>query len=168
MPSNSKNPQAANLGALLKGLKEAGVDFILVGGVAAVAQGAPVTTIDLDIVHHRSNDNAKRLADFLKSIHARQRRPDEKIIRPDIRDLQGDGHVLLSTDLGPLDVLAIIENGYGYEELLPDSIEIEFRGHKISVLSLEAMVHMKNSADTPEDEYRLQILKATLKQIKSE
>jgi len=43
MPSNSKNPQAANLGALLKGLKEAGVDFILVGGVAAVAQGAPVT-----------------------------------------------------------------------------------------------------------------------------
>jgi 5-formyltetrahydrofolate cyclo-ligase len=39
MPSNSKNPQAANLGALLKGLKEAGVDFILVGGVAAVAQG---------------------------------------------------------------------------------------------------------------------------------
>lgn len=47
MPSNSKNPQAANLGALLKGLKEAGVDFILVGGVAAVAQGAPVTTVDM-------------------------------------------------------------------------------------------------------------------------
>ncbi len=58
MPSNSKNPKAANLGTLLKGLKEAGVDFILVGGVAAVAQGAPVTTIDLDIVHRCRKNSA--------------------------------------------------------------------------------------------------------------
>lgn len=168
MPSNSKNPQAANLGALLKGLKEAGVDFILVGGVAAVAQGAPVTTIDLDIVHQRSADNVEKLVDFLQSINAFQRRPDEKIIEPDIRDLKGNGHVLLSTDLGPLDVLAVIENDCGYEELLPDSIQIEYQGYKISVLSLEAMVNMKSAADTPEDEYRLQILKETLKQIKGE
>jgi hypothetical protein len=34
----------SNLSALLKGLNEAGVEFVLVGGVAAVAQGAPVTT----------------------------------------------------------------------------------------------------------------------------
>jgi predicted nucleotidyltransferase len=168
MPSNSKNPQAANLGALLKGLKEAGVDFILVGGVAAVAQGAPVTTIDLDIVHLRSRDNIERLVGFLQSISAFQRRPDEKIIEPDIRDLQGDGHVLLSTDLGPLDVLATIENNRGYDDLLPDSVEIDYQGHKILVLSLEAMVRMKDASRIPEDKYRLEILKETLKQIKGE
>ncbi len=168
MPSENKNPKIANLGALLKGLKEAGVDFILVGGVAAVAQGAPVTTIDLDIVHRRSNNNAKRLADFLKSIHAHQRRPDEKIIKPDFRDLQGDGHVLLSTDLGPLDVLAVIENNCGYDDLLPNSVEIDYQGHKILVLSLEAMIRMKDASGIPEDKYRLEILRETLKQIKGE
>lgn len=51
---------------------------------------------------------------------------------------------------------------------MPDSIQIEYQGHKISVLSLEAMVNMKSAADTPEDEYRLQILKETLKQIEGE
>ena len=49
MPSRKKNLQAADLSALLKGLSEAGVEFIVVGGLAAVAQGAPVTTFDLDI-----------------------------------------------------------------------------------------------------------------------
>lgn len=34
----------STLSTLLKGLNEAGVEFVLVGGVAAVAQGAPVTT----------------------------------------------------------------------------------------------------------------------------
>lgn len=168
MPSNSKKPQSANLGALLTGLREAGIDFILVGGVAAVAQGAPVTTIDLDIVHRRSEDNVEKLVEFLKTINAFQRRPDEKIIKPDIRDLKGDGHVLLSTDLGPLDVLAIIEKGFGYDELLPDSIEIEYQGHKIAVLSLEAMVKMKSETDIPAERYRLEILKETLKQIEDE
>lgn len=168
MPLNSKKPRTANLGALLKGLKEAGVDFILVGGVAAVAQGAPVTTIDLDIVHHRTDKNIKKLVKFLKSVNACQRRPDEKIIEPAIRDLKGEGHVLLATDFGPLDVLATIENKCGYEELLPDSVEIEFQGHKISILSLEAMINMKIEAEIPEDKYRLQILKETLKQLKNE
>ena len=34
MPSNNEKPRVADLGALLKGLNEAGVEFILVGGVS--------------------------------------------------------------------------------------------------------------------------------------
>ena len=36
---------SADLSAILDGLIEAGIDFILVGGLAAVIQGAPVTTM---------------------------------------------------------------------------------------------------------------------------
>ena len=46
MPSNKKQTPAADLSLLLKELKKAEVDFILVGGVAAVAQGAPISTTD--------------------------------------------------------------------------------------------------------------------------
>ena len=47
MASKKLNPQAPDLSALIEGLSEAGIEYIIVGGLAAVAQGAPVTTFDL-------------------------------------------------------------------------------------------------------------------------
>ena len=128
MLSKNKKPQVSDLSALLKGLNEAGVEFVLVGGVAAVAQGAPVTTFDLDIVHRQTDENIEKLMKFLKSINAYQRHPDDKVIEPDERDLKGKGHVLLTTCFGPLDVQAVIENGRGFEELLTDTVEIVLKG----------------------------------------
>ncbi len=37
------------------------VECILVGGVAAVLQGAPISTLDTDIVYRRTADNIERL-----------------------------------------------------------------------------------------------------------
>ncbi len=52
MPTGGRKPTSASLSEVLEGLLEAGVDFILVGGLAAVIQGAPFTTMDVDIVHN--------------------------------------------------------------------------------------------------------------------
>ena len=41
MPSNSKKTKGADLGGILEGLINADIQFILVGGLAAVIQGAP-------------------------------------------------------------------------------------------------------------------------------
>ncbi len=49
MPSDKGKTENAGLSALLEGLINAGIEFILVGGLAAVVQGAPITTIDVDI-----------------------------------------------------------------------------------------------------------------------
>ena len=49
MPSDKGKTKNAGLSALLEGLINAGIEFILVGGLAAVVQGAPITTIDVDI-----------------------------------------------------------------------------------------------------------------------
>jgi len=168
MPSNNEKHRVVDLSALLKGLNEAGVEFILVGGLAAVAQGVPVTTFDLDIVHRQTDENIKKLLKFLKSIDAYQRRPDNKVIEPDERDLKGKGHVLLMTRFGPLDVLTAIEKGRGFEELLPDTVEIEFRGHRVYVLSLDTIVALKRGSKDPKDQYRLPILKETLRQMLEE
>jgi hypothetical protein len=108
MPSNNRKNRVADLSALLKGLNEAGIEFILVGGLAAVAQGVPVTTFDVDVVHRRTDKNVKKLLRFLKSIDAYQRRSDDKVIEPNEKDLKGKDHVLLTTRFGPLDVLAAI------------------------------------------------------------
>jgi hypothetical protein len=42
---------------LLTELCRAKVEFVLVGGQAAVTQGAPITTLDVDIVHARNPQN---------------------------------------------------------------------------------------------------------------
>jgi len=39
---------------ILQVLSRRGVDYILVGGIAAVLEGAPVSTFDLDVVIHRT------------------------------------------------------------------------------------------------------------------
>ena len=126
MTSKNKKLQSLDLSALIKGLNEAGVEFIIVGGMAAVVQGAPISTFDLDIVHRRTDDNIKRLIEYLKSVDAYLRRPDDKLIRPDERDLNSEGHVLLTTCLGPLYVLGVIEKNLGFDDLLPKSVEIKF------------------------------------------
>ncbi|MFO7567554.1 MAG: hypothetical protein R6X02_33225 [Enhygromyxa sp.] len=48
--------------ALLRALTEGGVEFIVIGGMAAVAHGSAHVTVDLDIVYGRSDENIERLA----------------------------------------------------------------------------------------------------------
>jgi len=144
---------------------EAEVDFILVGGLAAVIQGAPVTTMDVDVVHRQSPKNIARLLAFLKSVDAVHRRLDNKLIEPKERDLSGKGHVLLTTRIGPLDLLAVIEGGRSFEDLLEHTVEIDFRGHTLRVLDLKTLIELKKTSTDPKDKQRLPVLKETLRQL---
>lgn len=168
MPSSNRELANVDLGAILEGLSAAGVKFILVGGLAAVVQGAPVTTIDVDIVHDQSPENISRLLNFLKSIDAFHRRPDNKVLEPVEGDLSGMGHALFTTRLGPLDVLAVIEQGRTYGDLFEHTVEIEFRNHTIHVLDLETLIQLKKTSSDPNDIQRLSVLEETMRQLKEE
>ncbi len=168
MPTNSKEPTSTDLSALLEGLIEADIKFILVGGLAAVVQGAPVTTMDVDIVHSQSSGNISKLFAFLKSIGAFYRRLDDKVIEPKEEDFSGMCHALFTTRLGPLDVLAVIEEGKTYEDLLEHTVEIEFRGHTIRVLELKMLIELKRISKDPKDKQRLPVLEETLRQLEEE
>ena len=78
------------------------------------------------------------------------------------------GHFLLTTRFGPLDVLAFIEQGKTYEDLLEHTVEIEFRGHFIRVLKLKALVEFKKTSRDPKDKQRLLVLEETLRQVDEE
>ncbi len=49
------------------------VRFIVVGGVAAVLQRVPITTVDFDILHDRAPDNVERLLAALRDLDATYR-----------------------------------------------------------------------------------------------
>jgi hypothetical protein len=63
-----------HLTSILEVLLTEDVSFVLVGALAAVAQGAPLTTHDVDIVHARTPENVERLMSALGKLNARHRR----------------------------------------------------------------------------------------------
>ena len=163
MPSKKQIP--LDLEKLINQLEKAGIKYILVGGMAAIAQGAPLFSFDLEIVHERSEGNTEKIKHLLTQLDAYQRRYDDLKLKPDFDALKGSGHMLLSTKFGPLDILGSIEKGLGYEELIDNVIEIDFHGHTLHVLNLETLIDLKQASTRVEDQQRLKILKETLAQI---
>jgi hypothetical protein len=153
---------AADLTTLLERLLAANVEFVLVGGLAAVVQGAPLTTFDVDVVHRRTEENVDRLLAFLASIGARYRNRPDPPLPPNRSALLGPGHSLFMTDLGPLDALGAIEGGADYDQLLPESLPVPIGGRTVHVLSLAKIVALKRASSDPKDKLRLPVLEAVL------
>jgi hypothetical protein len=161
----NRHPKAADLGALLTALIDAGVEFIVVGGAAAVLQGAPITTLDLDIVHRRTPENVARLLEVLLRLDATMRYDlANRGLRPTLEMLAGRGQINLSTSLGPLDPLCEIDEGLGYDELLPRSEEIRDDGLSLRVLDLPTLISVKAKAGRPKDRMVVPILITTLEE----
>ena len=137
------------------------VEFVVVGGVAAVINGAPITTSDLDILHRRTPENVRRLVAAVTEIDATFR-TDPRKIRPNESHLLGPGHALLQTTLGVLDSLGTIETNTTYEDVLVDTFVTEVAGLSIRALTLERLIKMKEQAGRPKDLRMLPELRATL------
>lgn len=149
-----------DLRALLLELADSGADFVVVGGIAAVLQGVPMATFDLDVVHSRSPENVRLLLDLLAHLSASSRlRPPSEALLPGADALGGPGHQLLRTRLGPLDLLGTVEGGLGFEELEGLSEPFMLEGRTLRVLSLPALADLKKNATAPKDQLsRLMIL----------
>jgi hypothetical protein len=148
---------------LLSVLCDRGIDFIVVGGAAAVLHGAPVTTLDLDIVPEQSGANLVRLLEALRSLDARIRDPAGRDLRPDEALLAGTGQVLLTTRLGPLDVLCRLHDGRGYTELLPGAVVMRNETHQIRLVSLADLIAIKSSTGRARDQMVVPVLLALLR-----
>jgi predicted nucleotidyltransferase len=150
---------------ILKTLADHEVEFILVGGVAAVALGAPINTLDVDVVHLATPGNLQRLLAALAGLDAHYRHRPE--LRPDESHLSTPGHQLLETRLGYLDVLGAIGKGHSYAELLPHSAEVEFGpGFRCRVLDLETQIAIKEEIGAEKDLAVLPILRRTLQEAR--
>jgi hypothetical protein len=157
------HPKEADLPALLAKLCDAGVEFIIVGGTAAVLQGAPISTNDLDIVHRRTQENVARLLEVLRHLDATMRYDfAHRGLRPTAEMLTGRGQINLSTSLGPLDPLCELDIGQGYDELLAHTRLVSDEGRQLRVLDLPMLIAVKTRAGRPKDRMALPILIATL------
>jgi len=152
---------------LLFALVDGDVAFIVVGGVAAVLEGAPISTFDLDIVYSLDDENLTRLARVLQDLEAVYVDPAGRSIRPDLDRLRGGGHHLLRTRYGRLDVLGSVGAEQIFEDLLPKSRTRTIHGLAIPVLTLEALIATKEAAGRSKDRAVLDLLRETLEEHRS-
>jgi hypothetical protein len=147
---------------ILERLNDAQVEYIVVGGMAAVLLGAPIVTADVDIVHRRSPENVQRLLQVLRDLdaHARMDLAGRKLA-PSEGHLTGHGHINLKTELGPLDVLCEVGDNLGYEELMGDTERVLVGTLELRVLSLPKLIEVKTVANRPKDRWAIPILIAT-------
>jgi hypothetical protein len=156
------DPAPADLEGLLHALVDAGVEFIVVGGVAAVLHGAPTTTVDLDIVHATSETNLDRLKGALDALGARIADAAGREICVERSHLGAGGQVRMLTDLGPVDALGQLHDGRGFEDLLPLTERFVDGDLDVLVLDLPTLIQVKSSTGRARDRLVVPILMALL------
>lgn len=151
----------------LRGLHTAGIQFILVGGTAALMQGAPINTLDLDIVFRRESENVVRILRWLDKAEAIFRIQPDRRLRPNESHVNAGKHLI--TRYGWVDLLGNLGEGLEYDQLLPHCIEMPLAdGITIRVLNLETIIALKEKLGHEKDLAALPVLRATLKLIQEQ
>jgi predicted nucleotidyltransferase len=142
-------------------LADAGVDFVLIGGLAGQAHGSALLTFDLDIAYERSEENLERLAAVLRAMGAQLRGAPEGLpFQLDARALAAGANFTFATGYGSVDILSDPAGAPPYPRLREDAVAIEVEGRRVLVASLDHLIAMKTATGRAKDtnaamEYRV-------------
>jgi predicted nucleotidyltransferase len=138
--------------AALRALTEAGVEFILVGGVAATVHGSARLTRDIDVVYRRTPSNIARLVAALTPYQPYLRgAPPGLPFRWDPPTIERGLNFTLVTQLGDIDLLGEIVGGGGYDSLMPATALVRVFGVECRCLNLDRLIEVKRAAGRPKD-----------------
>jgi hypothetical protein len=141
-----------DLEGLLQRLAAANVDYVVVGGVAAVAHGGSRLTQDLDVVYSRDEENLERLVRALvpTAPYLRGAAPGLPF-RFDAATLRRGLNFELSTHLGDIDLIGEVVGGGTYDTLVPHTVLLHVFGVPCRFLELEWLIRIKRAAGRPKD-----------------
>ena len=152
---------------ILQRLLENQVEFVLIGGFAAVVHGSSLVTQDLDICFLFNEANLSRLLKALRDLHPRHRSfKKTKALEKEASKLLRYKNLYLETDWGRLDLLKETGGLGSYKILLSHTIQINLLGHPCKVLNIEALIQAKEFMKRPKDKETILQLRAIQEKIK--
>ena len=128
---------------LLEVLADSGLDFVVIGGVAAIAHGATTATQDLDIAMQLDPGKVQQLLEALapyKPVHFT--RPELPLVAENADSLAKFRLLLVETELGRLDILSEVEPF----ELVSDvpTVQLPLLPERLfEVIDLDALIEVK-------------------------
>ncbi len=143
---------------LLRSLVDHGVEFCVIGAVAAWLQGNPTVTLDLDVMPRRELDNAERLAAALNALGARSQ-GDDTGGELEGADFLGWQSQRFETEAGPLDVVPHATAIGGFEDVA--TVELVLGEISVRVLAIDEIIASKEELGRPKDTAALPALYAT-------
>lgn len=141
------------------------VRFVLIGGLAALAQGSPFPTEDVDITPEASRANLDRLSAALRDLDAKIRTaavPEGVPFDHDGESLSTAGVWNLTTTHGWLDISMVPHGTEGFADLDRDAKDLEVMGLSVRVASLADVIRSKQAADRDKDNLVLPVLRRLL------
>jgi len=136
---------------LLDRLASSGLDFVIVGGYAAVTYGSSMVTRDLDICTDLSNETIEKLRRILADWNPRHRMTPDKLPFLEF-PLSGPVHNLyLQTDVGVIDILSSILGVGDFPRLRQSAEDIQIGDHVFHIIALDDLISSKEALGREKD-----------------
>jgi hypothetical protein len=150
-----------DLEKLLERLVRQEVDFVLVGGYAAMMHGVSLMTRDVDVCTHFARQNLERLHGALADLHPHhvltpQNLPFE--IPPGFENALRN--LYIGTDWGRVDFLGEIAGIGSYESVHAESIPVQLPFGPLRMINRTALIRAKSALDRPRDKIAVLELRA--------
>jgi hypothetical protein len=153
---------------ILAALNRRGVQYLIIGAFAAIAQGAPIdATYDIDVTPKRSPENLRRLSDALRDLDAAIRVDALEEGLPfshDAESLARMEMLNLTCPAGDFDlVFSLAAAPSGYDDLVGHSVVIRVGDEDAQAASLADVIRSKTEAGRQKDIRTLPVLRQFLR-----
>lgn len=149
-------------------LNRHGVDYVLIGGLAATLHGSPLRTGDVDVCPAKNTENLRRLARALIELQARVRTEAVEgglAFSCDAEFLAQVSLLNLETSAGDVDLTFSPSGTSGYDDLRASAERFDLDGLQVMVASLSDVIRSKRAADRAKDREALPVLEELQRQI---
>ena len=153
----SELPPPLEAASLLGALRDQGVDFVVIGGIAGLAHGSSYPTYDLDVAYARDQANLERLARVLAKLDVKlANAPADLPFQIDARTLANGANFTFDTRFGRFDILGHVPGVKSYEELRRSADVARIEGVDVPVASIDHLIAMKRAAGRTKDKLMLE------------
>ncbi|MYI74686.1 MAG: hypothetical protein F4057_05015 [Acidobacteria bacterium] len=150
---------------IIRVFSEAGIECVIVGGVAATIHGSARLTQDIDFVYARTDANIKRLVTALRPYSPYPRgAPPDLPFTWSVATLKRGLNFTLTSTIGDIDLLGEIVGGGDYRKLLPHTVTVELFGRQCRCLDLPGLIRAKRATGRPRDLDTIAELEALLEE----
>jgi hypothetical protein len=141
-----------DLRELFRALAEHGVDYLVIGGVAAQVHGRRRTTKDLDVTPAPDPKNFERLAAALVALDAHPVELGVSAPAPTAEQLHLASIVPpLATEHGELHILNDVPGAADYAVMRTRALESNLNGIVVSIVGVDDLIRMKQAVGRPSD-----------------